>query len=172
MKNISDILDGSPLANPTFQLFSTDKGENRFGYTPRTITTWNRGEFDHRDPRNVSYLFHDIAHVIDLCLRGKAHRLLQQNFGYPERNHLTAGTMVNEIKALAIQSVLEEANPGLVQTYNPDTVFATLTEHHKIPALRDDFDALMSQSRQGLVVEQLNRTWQKACLFVYGHRKE
>ena len=53
MKEITDVLDGTKLANSTFRLFSTDKGENNFGYTPWTINTWNRGKYDHYDPRNT-----------------------------------------------------------------------------------------------------------------------
>ncbi len=170
MKEITELFDNTPLGNPVFRVFSTDTGELDFGYTPQSITTWNRGQYDHHDPRNVSYAVHEIAHVIDLCGRSPE-RILQNNFGYPRRNHLTNKTMHNEIRVLAIQSILETANPTLATPYDTDGTHAILTEHHKIPCNRDDFVTLLEQAKEGLIVERLYRAWQKACLYVYMNRK-
>lgn len=171
MKEITDVLDGTKLANSTFRLFSTDAGENKFGYTPWTITTWNRGKYDHYDPRNISYLFHEISHVIqafkypDSCLKS--------NFGYPEKNDLTVHRHAYaEVGVLAIQSVLEADNPTLVTPYDMDEVYGLLVEHHRIVLDREQFDFVFEQAKKELYPGRLYHRWNMACGFIKAFRTD
>jgi hypothetical protein len=170
VKEITDILDGTKLANQTFRLYSTDKGDYKFGYTPWSITTWNRGDYDHYDPKNVSYLFHEISHVIH-AYRNNPYNCLKVNFGYPPKNDLTKPyAAYAEVAVLAIQSVLEADNPTLVTPYDMDEVYSLLTEHHKIVLDRETFDFYFEQSKKELYPGRLYHLWGMACAFVKAYR--
>lgn len=179
MKNITHVIANSKLARAAdvFEFYSTDNGEFEFGYTPFTITTWNQGKYDHEDPRNISWVFHELSHMLlheyehQKGFNGVRQHNIKNNFGWPRVNNLTnTYAAYNEGSVLGIQAILEMDNPEIVTPYDADEVYAIIKEHHKYPFTIEKYHETRWNMMKNLSPEYLYELLDSACTYVLENR--
>lgn len=170
MQDVTTHFDVTPFNNTVFKFMSTDNmSESRFiGYRPATITSWNCGYYDHFSKENMSYIVHEMSHVIDMYQRDKS-RLLLDNFGYKMDGTInTAGAKV-ECNVIAIQRTIENAHPDFFHKDPLENFYDSLNSSRNMTMDESKFYNLINNTMKGLSVNELYDTWDAACEFLKEH---
>lgn len=111
MRNLTNIINQTPLKNSTFKFFATESHDETrdFYYTPYALVNW-RFENNYLG-YSVNYFIHDISHMLDIYLRGKKEQLLKTDFGWTltgDEDKVPHSFGYTELRTAVIQNLLRQ----------------------------------------------------------------